>query len=224
MPALHELPLPELVAAFASDAPAPGGGSAGAMAGSVAAALAAMVGGLTVNKPKYAEVQAEAEAAIAEGQALSQKLLLALSADSAAYDGIVAARRLPKDSDDEKATRLAAIEAATHVATEAPMGVAEACLLAAKLGRRMLSVGNRNAASDAAVAVLFGLAGAEASLLNVAINLGPEAQDDAWAGGMRQRMRQAWAEASLLRQDLGPALVAAGLEAPGLGAPAGALA
>jgi formiminotetrahydrofolate cyclodeaminase len=214
---LHELPLPELVGAFASDAPAPGGGSAGALAGSVAAALAAMVGGLTVNKPKYAEAQAQAEAAIAQGQALSQRLLLALSADAAAFDAIVAARRLPKETEAEQAARLAAIEAATQGATEAPMGVAEACLAAAALGLEMLQVGNRNAASDAAVAVLFGVAGAEASLLNVAINL-PGAKDGAWVASVRPRLTGAWAEAVRLRAALGPALEAAGLEAPGLGA------
>ena len=177
------LSLKEFLSRLASQAPTPGGGTAAAAAGAMGAALAEMVAALTLARDKYADShEAMRSIAGAAGAARTQFLSLAAE-DAAAYDGVVAARRLPKDTEPQKAERAARLQAANRRATEVPLATAR---LAAGLLARLPELsqkGNPNAASDAGSAALLLEAAARGALLNVRINL-PGISDAAGAAEM----------------------------------------
>jgi glutamate formiminotransferase/formiminotetrahydrofolate cyclodeaminase len=167
------------VCALASDSPTPGGGSAAALSGSIGAALSSMVGRLTVGRKKYAEVQAEMEKLIKEGDALAASLNEQITADAASYDGFMVALKMPKSNDEEKAARKQAMADAAMAATKAPLETARQCLRVLEQAVLAAKKGNRNAASDGAVSALMARAGLRGALLNVKINL-PSVKDEAF--------------------------------------------
>jgi glutamate formiminotransferase/formiminotetrahydrofolate cyclodeaminase len=154
------------VSAVASATPAPGGGSVAALAGALSAALAEMVAGVTVGKKNYAGVEETMRAVMAAAAELRQQLLTALDEDAQAFKAVMAAFRLPKDDPD----RAAAIQDATTEAIDVPLSVARLALDAMELVEQVVRLGNKNAASDAAVAALMGLAAVEGAALNVRVN------------------------------------------------------
>ena len=168
-PSLAELTVRDLTERLASRAPVPGGGSASALAGALGAALVEMVCELTVGKPEYEDPVAR-QIGAAAGE-LRGSLLAAAEADAAAYLDVVAARRLPRDGDAERAARKAAIGEASVAATEVPLGVARLAAKVLDLAASIASIGNRNAVSDAGTAALLAAAAARGAALNVRINL-----------------------------------------------------
>ncbi|HEY6064744.1 MAG TPA: cyclodeaminase/cyclohydrolase family protein [Thermoanaerobaculia bacterium] len=167
----EKLPFDELVAALASDAPTPGGGTAAALAGAMGASLAEMVAALTVAKEKYAAAHA-AVRPIGEAAARARENLLRLAQEDAdSYDAVVAARRLPKETDEERAERARRIEEANRLAAEVPLRTAREAAGLLALLPELAEKGNPNAASDAGAATLLLEASVQAALLNVAINL-----------------------------------------------------
>ncbi len=187
--------------AVASEAPAPGGGSAAALAGALAAALAAMVARLTAGRKRYADVQGQAEAIVAQAERLRASLTAAIAQDAAAYDGVVAACRLPKETAAEQAARQAAIEAATVRAAEVPLATARQAVEALELARDVARIGNVNALTDAGTAAYLAQAAFEGAAFNVRINavqVRDAEKRNAWLEEleqMRQRCRQAFAGA-----------------------------
>jgi glutamate formiminotransferase/formiminotetrahydrofolate cyclodeaminase len=166
-----KLTLSELLEALASEAPTPGGGTAAAAAAAMGAALAEMVAGVTLSKEKYAATH-DAVRPIAEAAREARREFLTLAReDSEAYDLVVAARRLPKGTEEEKAARAKRIEEANRQATEVPMQTARAAARLLASLPELVEKGNPNAASDAGSAALLLEAAAEAALLNVGINL-----------------------------------------------------
>ena len=190
--------LAEFIDHLASDAPTPGGGTAAAFAGAMGAALAAMVAALTLTREKYAASH-DAVRPIAQAAAAARREFLDLAReDSIAYELVVAARRLPKETDAQKAAREKALALANRRATEVPMRTA-------RLAARMLSVlpelvekGNPSAASDAGSAALLLEAAAEGALLNVGTNLSGN-PDGAFVAEMRKDTAQIQADAQRLR-------------------------
>ncbi|WP_371371701.1 cyclodeaminase/cyclohydrolase family protein [Sporomusa aerivorans] len=169
---LIQMKVTELLAELGSNSPAPGGGSIAALAGALGGALTAMVCRLTVDNTKYTEVQSEVAGILAEADILSGDLAACVDADTEAFNNVMAAYKLPKMTDQEKAARSAAIQQAITHATELPLGVASSCLRVLALAVRILAIGNSNAASDAAVSGLMAHAGLHGALYNVKINLG----------------------------------------------------
>ena len=169
---LTSMSVSELLAAFRSSEPTPGGGSAAALAGAVGASLLSMVAGL----PKPAAVTENDLAGLREAgdtcTRLAQQLESLIDGDSSAYDGVVAAFRLPKGTESEKAARTAAIQDALRAATEAPLEVMRRCADALHLVTIVGEKGNPNASSDVQVAKAMLVAGLRGGHLNVAINLG----------------------------------------------------
>lgn len=157
---------------LASGEPTPGGGSAAALAGALGAALAAMVGRLTAGRPKYAAVDAEMQAIIAEADALRSRLQALAGEDAAAYERVRAAYRLAKDTPEQQATRADAIQQAMQGASRTPLATMEACLAVLRLAVPAVSSGNPNAATDGAVGALLAHAGLRGAALNVRVNLG----------------------------------------------------
>jgi glutamate formiminotransferase/formiminotetrahydrofolate cyclodeaminase len=156
--------------ALASSAPTPGGGSAAAHAGAVAAALVAMVARLTIGKKKYADVENQMNELAQKADALRAKFVAAVSADAQAFDAVMAAMKLPKESDAEKATRQTAIDAATLRATRQPLDVARMAVETLGLAREAAQLGNTNAISDAGTGAAMANAALAGAALNVRIN------------------------------------------------------
>lgn len=157
---------------LASKAPTPGGGSAAAVMGAQAAALTSMVCNLTIGKPKYAEVEAEMQALLEKSEALREKLIGMIKADVDVFDRLMATYGLPKETDEEKTARSAAIQAVLKEATEVPLACARACAEAIKLSRIAADKGNLGVISDAGVAAMAGYGALKSAALNVYINAG----------------------------------------------------
>jgi formiminotetrahydrofolate cyclodeaminase len=149
----------------------PGGGSAAALAGAMGAALVAMVCNLTVGKKRFADVEDEVRNVLDQAEALRMQLTSLADADTAAFDQVMAAYRLPKETEDQQAARQAAIQAALRQATQVPLETAIACATVARLAARVIAKINPNALSDAGAAALLAEAGLRGAQLNVAINL-----------------------------------------------------
>ncbi|MBV8365380.1 MAG: cyclodeaminase/cyclohydrolase family protein [Candidatus Eremiobacteraeota bacterium] len=156
--------------ALASAEPTPGGGSASALVGALAAALASMVARLTAASPKFAALAERMNAIAAEAGKLTNELLAAIDADVEAFNRVSAAYKLPKDSDERKHERSAAIQRALVGATDAPMHVVHLCLRVARLAVELVEAGNPNAISDAGCCALFAQAAARGCALNIRIN------------------------------------------------------
>jgi len=156
---------------LASDTPTPGGGSVAALSGALGAALASMVSNLTIGKKKYADVEEEMKELLGVTETLRLELTELIDEDAEAFDRVMAAMKLPKESDEEKAARRRAIEDALVEAAAVPLAVMGKCVDVASLAKVAAAKGNRNAVSDAGVAALVARAGAHAARLNVLINL-----------------------------------------------------
>lgn len=157
--------------ALASGEPTPGGGSASAYGAAMAAALVAMVGRLTVGKKKYADVEAEIWPLIEEATEIQSEMHEAVEKDAKAFEAYMKARRLPRDTEQEKADRIRAIQAASIKAAEVPLLVARHTLRIMQLATRAAEIGNVNAISDAGSASAFARAALNGAGLNVRINL-----------------------------------------------------
>lgn len=172
---------------LAGGSASPGGGSAAAAAGAMGAALAAMVCRLTIGKKKYAAVEAQMQAMLPRAEALRAELTGLISADAAAFDGVMAAFRLPKETEADKAARQAAIQAATQQATLTPLATARACAEVIELCHTAAGAGNSNAVSDAGAGAACAQAGLRAASLNVLINL-PAITDEAFVAKYRAEL------------------------------------
>ena len=169
---LTEKTVADLLSAFRSSDPTPGGGSASALSGAVGASLLAMVAGLPKPLATTAEDVERLQTAGARCTAHAQTLESLIDRDSEAYDLVVGAYRLPKSTDAEKAARSSRIQEALRAATEAPLDVMRACSATLEQAAVVARFGNRNASSDVQVALELLAAGLRGARLNVDINLG----------------------------------------------------
>lgn len=169
---LAQLQVKEFSDLLASDAPAPGGGSAAALEAGLGAALTAMVCNLTTCKAKFAEYQAELDEIQARAQEIKAQLVDVMDRDTEAFNAVSAAFGLPKATDDEKAARSAAIQSALEGCTKTPMEAMELASEALELTAKVLPHFNETAASDLGVAALSLRAGICGAWLNVKINIG----------------------------------------------------
>lgn len=156
---------------LASSSPAPGGGSVAALAGALGAALTSMVCRLTIGKKKYADVEAEVKAILTQAEALRAQFTSLVHEDTAAFNKVMEAYGLPKDSEAQKALRGAAIGEATKEATMVPLEVMKHCIDALALAENIAAKGNANSVSDVGVGALMFQAACESAALNVRINL-----------------------------------------------------
>ncbi len=161
----------DFVAEVASDTATPGGGSVAAMVGALGAALNQMVAGLTIGKPRYAASEAEMQRVRSQAEALRAELTQLIAVDSAAFDAVMAAYRLPRGTTDEAAARRDAIQAALRRATAVPLDIVRRALDVLKLTRIAVEHGNASAISDAGVAGIMALAAAQGASLNVDVNV-----------------------------------------------------
>jgi methenyltetrahydrofolate cyclohydrolase len=161
---------------LASAAPTPGGGSAAAVMGATGAALVSMVCNVTLGKKGQEAVVSEMRAILAESEKLRAKLTVMAADDIAAFDGLMAAYRMPKSSEEEKMQRTAAIQVGLLAATRTPLECARACAQVIALAARAGQHGYSGVISDAGVGVLAAHAALRSAALNVYINA-PALQD-----------------------------------------------
>ncbi|GJE45565.1 methenyltetrahydrofolate cyclohydrolase [Methylobacterium soli] len=155
---------------LASSAPTPGGGGAAAISGAMGAALVAMVCNLTIGKKKYVEVEGELKEILGKSEALRAELTGMIADDVTAFNAVMSAYGLPKETDAQKAARAEAIQAALKTATDVPLACCRACRAVIDLAETVAQKGNLNVISDAGVAVLSAYAGLRSAALNVYIN------------------------------------------------------
>ncbi len=195
-----DLPRPFLARVTAGTA-TPGGGSVAALSGALAAALTRMVANLTVGRKKYAEVEAEVREAEAVVARLQEELLELCVRDSAAFEAIMEAYRLPKETGDERQARRQAIQEATHEAARVPMATAERVVKVLESLCRIASVGNVNALTDATVAVEMAQAAVRGAAANVRVNVG-SLEDAALATDLRARIGALEVQLQQLREQI----------------------
>ena len=179
--------LPTFLDALASSAPAPGGGAAAALMGANGAALVSMVCNLTIGKPKYAAVEGDMRSLLAKSEALRLRLTKMMDDDQTVFNTLMSAYGLPKQSDEEKARRKEAIQAALKSATEVPLACARACAEVVGMSREAAEKGNLQVISDAGVAVAAAEAGLKSAALNVWINV-PSIDDKAFGDAARSEI------------------------------------
>jgi formiminotetrahydrofolate cyclodeaminase len=163
--------LVDVLDAFASNEPVPGGGSAAALAGALGTALLVMVAGLPKTLTGSPEEVADLAAAGARLRPILEQLTMLVDADSAAYRAVVAAMRLPKGSDAEVAARRGAIDTAMRGAIDVPMDTMRYCQQALRGAVIVAHNGNRNAATDTGIGVDLLQSAVRGAGLNVDVNL-----------------------------------------------------
>jgi glutamate formiminotransferase/formiminotetrahydrofolate cyclodeaminase len=160
--------LEELAAGTAT----PGGGSAAAYAAAMGASLVAMVARLTIGKNKYSEVEKEMQTILEGAEVLQKRLFDSVSADAQAFDAVMNAYRMPKETDQEVANRKAAIDDAMQGAAEVPLQVCSDAVHVIAFATEVAEHGNSNALSDAGSAGALAAAAFQAAQYNVRINAG----------------------------------------------------
>lgn len=175
---LTDLPLDEFLARLASNEPVPGGGSASALAGAMAAALVHMAVELTAGRPAAADHGERLLEVRVTAAALQSELLGLAQADAAAYASVVAARRLPRETDRDREARRVQVAMAVREATRAPLSIARRAGEVLALAEELAPLGNRAAVSDVGVAGHLAAAAVRGAALNVEINLPSLAEDE----------------------------------------------
>ena len=169
---LVDLTVKDFLDKVAGSDPVPGGGSVAALNGAIASALAAMVASLTIGKKGY-ETHEELMRHIFDIAVQSKNVFVEdIDRDSEAYDSVFACFKMPKATDEEKAARSAAIQEATKHAALVPMQVARNAYELMSVIADVARLGNRNAVTDACVAMMSARNAVLGALLNVRINLG----------------------------------------------------
>jgi methenyltetrahydrofolate cyclohydrolase len=186
---LTERRVDDLLQAFRSPDPTPGGGSAAALAGAIGASLLAMVAGLPKSRAATEEDVERLQAAGRRCAAIAGDLTTLVDRDSEAYDLVVGAYKRPKGTDEEKAARSAAIQQAMRAAIAAPLDVMRACAAAAEQGVVVAALGNPSASSDVGVGFELLGAGLRGAKLNVEINLG-SVKDAAYVETVRREVEE----------------------------------
>lgn len=172
---LINLTVNDFITEVNSSSPAPGGGSVSALASSLGVGLLRMVGHLTINKKKFKRldesIQADFLKTFDSLEEVIEQLKVLIDKDTDAFNEIMKAFKLPKETDTEKELRKQAIEKATIFAIEIPLEVSKISLEVLTKIDLIIEYGNKNALSDIGVSILNIASGIEGALLNVKINI-----------------------------------------------------
>ncbi len=200
---LLEKSVEEFVASVASKDPAPGGGSVAALSSSLGSALTAMVGNLTIGRKAYMKLdedqQKELDRNFEKVQELIDRMNQLTEEDTTAFNGVMKAFKMPKETEEEKKIRKLAIEAATKEALEVPLTVGKESLEILKLQQVFADYGNPNAITDVGVGALLAYAGLEGALFNVLINL-QGLSDEAYIADIKKQCEDLKEEGNRLKE------------------------
>ena len=184
----------DFVAATASKEPTPGGGAIAALTAATGAALAEMVANLTFGKKGYEAVQTEMEALQAKAKAIRERMLELSQADADVFNIFMHALGLPKNTDEEKAERTAAIQQAYKDAAMVPFEIGELAYQIFDLAELASCKGNQNLITDGIIAAINARAAVKSAFLNVRINLSG-IKDEAFVADVTTKM-------NVIEQDL----------------------
>ena len=172
---LKDLKITEFLEELESSAPTPGGGSTAALSAATAAALTCMVFNLTIGKKMYEEyseaIKAEIESNLDKASCMNQMFVELMDKDAVAFNDVIAAYKLPKETDEDKTKRSEAVQKGYITALEVPLELATRAFSLYSSIEIAANYGNKNAISDAGVAALMLQAAIEGAVLNVKINL-----------------------------------------------------
>ncbi|HKK16059.1 MAG TPA: cyclodeaminase/cyclohydrolase family protein [Gammaproteobacteria bacterium] len=186
---------------LASKASTPGGGSAAAIMGAMGSALNSMVANFTVGKKGYEDVDAQAQDILQKSEELRNRMTVMIKADIDVFNRVMGAYGMPKESEEDKATRSKEIQEALKEATDVPLACAKAAAEVIKLSKPMAEIGNKNVISDAGVAVLAGQAALRSAALNVYINIGG-IKDETFANDRRKQLEETLAGMNELTEEV----------------------
>jgi formiminotetrahydrofolate cyclodeaminase len=195
---IYGMSLNDFIAVAASKSHTPGGGNVSAVVATMAASMVAMVGNLTVSNKKYEEFHAQAQAQVDRLMGVIEKLKELTNADIAAFDHYMGCFKLPKDTDEQKKARAAALEDAAQKATLVPLQICQCCLEILKEADELSKYGNKMAISDVGVGAMVGEAALRACMLSVDINL-PSIKDQAFAAKVRSEREHLFVQAEELK-------------------------
>ena len=179
----------DFLADTASDNPAPGGGSVAALCGSLGAALGTMVCNLTIGREKYQESENQFKEIRSELEKNMQKLLTLIDADTNAFNDVMTAFKLPKDTDEQKFVRSDAIQQGYKKAISVPLETAHTALKTLGFMEFIVTKGNQNAITDGAVGALASETAIKGALLNVKINL-TSVKDQKYVSESKEAIKQ----------------------------------
>ncbi len=195
-----EMSLSTFADVLGSDAPTPGGGSASAVAGALAASLVAMVARMTATSKSLADRAAEMNEVTGEADRLRAELLRLVDEDAGAFDRVMAAFRLPKETPEEQVARSEEIQKGYEAAVQPPMLVCRGALRVLELALQIAERGKANAVSDAGVAALLAGASLEGAGLNVQINLA-SIKDEAFHTSQSEALQKMLEQGRALRAE-----------------------
>lgn len=202
---LIELTAKEYVRSVSSENPTPGGGSVAALAGSLGGALTNMVGNLTIGKKVYEGVPNDQRVKMEEAfqgiDRLMEDLILIVDEDSTAFDDVMQAFKLPKETEEDKKYRADAIQKGYKKAMEVPLKCAEKCLQILRLQDVFANYGNINAITDVGVGTLLAYTGLEGALFNVIINL-KSIKDLEYKAQIENKMEALMEEGKKLKEEM----------------------
>ncbi|MBS3994879.1 MAG: cyclodeaminase/cyclohydrolase family protein [Alkaliphilus sp.] len=186
---LIDMNVKEFLEKTASNSPVPGGGSVAALSAGVAAALAEMVANLTVGKKGYEDAQEEMKEIVIKGANYRNEFVKDIDKDSDAFNEVMAAFKLPKETDEEKEARKNAIQAGSKNATLVPLLVAKNAFEMMEIIEKVVEKGNKNAVTDGAVAAMMARTAVLSALYNVKINLG-SIKDESFVEEVTKQMEE----------------------------------
>jgi glutamate formiminotransferase/formiminotetrahydrofolate cyclodeaminase len=175
---LASMKINSFLSELASSSPAPGGGSVAALSGGLGAALSSMVCNLTLSKEKYTDVQDDIKKTLKQSEKLRKKLTKLIDEDTNAFNDVIKALKMPKETDEQKKVRSKAIQEGYKTAAQVPLDTARTCLQILDTAKTVAEIGNVKSITDAAVSALMASSGVESAILNVKINLSSIKDED----------------------------------------------
>jgi formiminotetrahydrofolate cyclodeaminase len=179
----------EFIDEVASDSSVPGGGSVAALSGAISAALVSMVSNLTIGKKGYEDKEEHVKEILVKSEKIRHELTLLIDEDSKAFEKVMKAFKLPKETQAQKELRTSTIQQETKNASLIPLKAAKSATEIFELARYVLLNGNKNAASDAAVSVMLARTAVLSACYNVLINLS-SIKDHEFVQSIRQEVEQ----------------------------------
>ena len=198
---LSELTSASFLDELASGKSTPGGGGAAAYTGALAAALTSMVANLTLGKKKYEEVEDDIKDILMETELARYELLKLVDKDAEAFTSLMNSFQLPKTNEEEKLKRTEMIQETLKTAAAVPLEIARQCEEIIKLASEIVSIGNKNAITDATISGILARAALRSALFNVKINL-ISIKDPGFVDVVKQEMVFMEAKALELENDI----------------------
>lgn len=186
---LRDLTIPEFLEKTASNTPVPGGGSVAALSAAVAASLAEMVAHLSIGKKGLEAAGDEMKAIISMASAYRETLLHDIDRDSDAFNQVMAAFKLPKNTAEEVKQRHLAIQEGLKTAALVPLRVAKDAFKILEMAGTVVIKGNKNAVTDGVVAAMMARTAVLSALYNVKINLA-SIKDNAFVNEVSKQVRE----------------------------------